>query len=144
MREQVYSLLFFVRHHLQYFPAICLMATGIAFISHIHKCWLFMVKDIPVNEYAYSEAYLTIYTLADHYFSCTLPTLVLLTSMSFYECWGRKAAYPLIYLWAMWVIVHIDIVAEPAKDIYFYSFLSLFYITFVYLTVKSLINRNVK
>lgn len=142
VKEQVYSLLFFVRHNLQYVPYVLLLTSIVAFISHISICWGFIVNDITVKDYVYSDAYITIYTLADHYTSCTLPTLILLTSMSFYECWGNKSKYPLIYLWIMWVIVHIDIAFLPEKDIYFYATLSMLYITFVVISTRALINRN--
>lgn len=142
VKEQVYSLLFFVRHNLQYVPTILLYASSIALISHITICWEYIVNEIPVNQYQYNDTYLTIYTLADHYTSCTLPTLILLSSMSFYECWGNKSKYPLIYLWTMWVVVHIDIALLPHKDIYFYASLSMLYITFVVISTKALINRN--
>lgn len=142
VKEQVYSLLFFVRHNLQYVPYVLLLASSIAFISHIYICWQYLLKNISVEDYVYSDEYLTVYTIASHYFECDFPALILLTSMSFYECWGNKSKYPLIYLWIMWVIVHIDIALMPDKDIYFYATLSMLYITFVVISTRALINRN--
>lgn len=142
VKEQVYSLLFFVRHNLMYVPAFCLISTIIAFISHILKVWGYFIYSIPVGNYEYSETYLTIYTLCAHYFDPSAVTLLLLSAMSFYESWGKVANYPLYYLWIMWLIVHYDIAFMPEHDIIFYCFLSLLYPTFLYLCVKSLINRN--
>lgn len=141
-KEQVYSLLFFVRHNLHYVPYILLLTSFIAFISHVSICWGYIVNNVPVNEYTYSETYLNIYTIASHYLEPSAITLLLLTSMSFYECWGNKSKLPLIYLWIMWIIVHIDIAFLPEKDIYFYATLSMLYITFVVISTKALINRN--
>lgn len=142
VKEQVYSLLFFVRRNLMYLPALCLLATTIAFISHILKVWDYFVNSVPVEQYVYSDTYLAIYNIADHYFSCSFITLLLLSAMSFYESWGKVANYPLYYLWIMWVVVHYDIAIMPEHDILFYCFLSILYPTFLYLCVKSLINRN--
>lgn len=141
IKEQVKSLLFFVYHNKQYIAIVVFINTFSTSWVHIHKTWRYFINGIPVDQYKYPVWYSDFFTIEGHFLDVTGIFLLLLSAIYLFKP-IRASKYALVYLWWFWIVHLYEYIFLPKHSILFYTVLSVVCLTFLYLCLKSLINRN--
>jgi len=123
--KQVRTLLF---SFIEIVPVLLLMIHGTAYGMFILTCYC-----------GFPEWLYKLDAVLRSLFDCSLTLLLLLFAVSKHFRFVSKVS--LSCLFGLWVLNTIYLLCECEPDIYFYAFSSIIYVTFVILTVRSLINR---
>lgn len=140
VKEQVYSLLFFVRRRISIMPMLILFFHAVTYSLFTYVTFEQFKEGIPMNDYQFPDWYLVSEFWIKHIFENSFITLLFISI--FYRNLNKSGVFCLCILWGLWVCNTLRVLIGFESQIYFYVWITIIYGTFLYLCLKSIINRN--
>lgn len=137
--EQAKNLLFSFKYHIGYVIVFCAFLTLLSHLIYFHILWNYILYRLPVETYNYPLWYLNFELYLNHFFD--ISGLLIFVFWSFYDKLKEIAKYSLYLLTSIFIVNCFYVFFQKEAELYFYIIMSLFYITFVVLTLRSLTNR---